>query len=55
MASAAFFYRKMILIKTQYKTNNRELLAIIKEFKMWKHYLEGCKHEVFMLTDYNNL
>ena len=51
----AFFLRKMIPAETQYKTHNGELLAILKAFKTWRHYLEGCKHEVLVLTDYNNL
>ena len=45
----------MIPAETQYKTHNGELLAIVIAFKTWRHYLENCKHEVFVLTDYNNL
>ena len=45
----------MIPAETCYKTHNGELLAIVKVFKTWRHYLEGCKHEVLVLTDYNNL
>ena len=51
----AFFSRKMIPAKTQYKTHDSELLAIVEAFKTWRHYLEGCKHEAFVLTDHNNL
>ena len=51
----AFFSKKMILAKTWYETHNGELLEIVETFKTWRHYLEGCKHEVLMLTDYNNL
>ena len=51
----AFFSRKMIPAKTQYKTHDGELLAIVEAFKTWRHYLEGCKHEVLILTDYSNL
>ncbi len=51
----AFFSRKMIPVETRYETHNRELLAIVKAFKTWRHYLEGCKHEVLVLTDHNNL
>ena len=52
---AAFFSRKMILAETRYETHNGEVLAIIKVFKTWKHYLEGYKHEVLVLTDHNYL
>ena len=51
----AFFSRKMIPAETWYKTHNGKLLVIVKAFKTWRHYLEGCKHEVLVLTDYNNL
>ena len=45
----------MIPTETRYKTNDNELLAIVEAFKTWRHYLEGCKHEVLVLTDHNNL
>ena len=51
----AFFSRKMIPTETRYETHDGELLAIVKAFKTWRHYLEGCKHEVLVLTDHNNL
>ncbi len=51
----AFFSRKMISVETQYETHNSELLAIVEAFKTWRHYLEGYKHEVLILTDHNNL
>ncbi len=51
----AFFSKKMIPAETRYETHDGELLAIIETFKTWRHYLEGCKHEVFILTDHNNL
>ncbi len=51
----AFFSRKMILVETRYETHNGELLAIVEAFKTWRHYLEGCKHEVVMFIDHNNL
>ena len=50
----AFFSRKMISTETWYKTYDGELLAIIKAFKTWRHYLEGCKHEILILMDHNN-
>ena len=52
--SVAYFFRKMILAETRYKTHNAELLAIVEAFKTWRHYLEGCKHKILVLTDHNN-
>ena len=51
----AYFSRKMIPAETRYETHDGELLAIVEAFKTWRHYLKGCKHEVLVLTDYNNL
>lgn len=45
----------MILDKTQYKTHDGKLLAIIEIFKTWKYYLKDYKHEILMLIDYINL
>ena len=45
----------MIPAKTWYKTHDGELLAIVEIFKTWPHYLEGYKHKVLVLTNYNNL
>ena len=51
----AFYSRKMIPAETRYETHDGELLAIVEAFKTWRHYLEGCKHKVLVLTDHNNL
>ena len=51
----AFFFRKMIPVETRYKIHNSKLLAIVKVFKTWRHYLKGCKHKVLVFTDHNNL
>ena len=45
----------MIPIEIYYKTYDNKLLAIIKVFKTWKHYLKDSKYKVFILLDYNNL
>ena len=44
----------MISVETQYKTHNGELLAIVETSKTWQHYLESCKHKVFVFKDHNN-
>ena len=49
-----FFSKKMIPAKTWYKTHNSKLLAIVKVFKIWRHYLESCKHKVLVFTNHNN-
>ena len=51
----AFFSRKMISAETWYEIHKDELLAIVEAFKTWRHYLEGCKHEVLIFTDHINL
>ena len=51
----AFFSQKMIPAETRYETLDSKLLAIVESFKTWKHYLKGSQHEVFMLTNHNNL
>ena len=44
----------MIPTETWYKTHDSKHLAIVETFKTWRHYLEGCKHEVLIFTDHNN-
>ena len=51
----AYYFRKMIPAETWYKTHDDEVLAIVEAFQTWRHYLEGCKHQVLVLTDHNNL
>ncbi len=51
----AFFSQKMIPVETWYKTHDQGLLTIVEAFKTWCHYLEGCKYEVLVLIDHNNL
>ena len=45
----------MILAETRYETHNSKFLAIIKAFKVWRHYLEDCKYKFLVLTNHNNL
>ena len=50
-----FYSQKMMRAKTRYKTYNSKILAIIKAFKTWQHYLKRCKHKVLVLTNCNKL
>ena len=36
-------------------TQNSELLDFAKVFKTSRHYLKGCKHELLILINHNNL
>lgn len=45
----------MISAEIQYKTYDRELLAIVDVFKSQRHYLEGCNYKILVLTNHNNL
>ena len=53
--TVTFFSHMIIPAEIKYKMHNGELLAILKVFKTWKHYLEGSQHKVLMLTNHNNL
>ena len=50
-----FWSRKMIPAERNYDTHDQELLAIVKGFKHWHHYLEGSRQPVVMLADHANL
>ena len=51
----AFYSWKMIPAECNYETHNMELLAIVAVFKHWRHYLEGARHTITVLTDHANL
>ncbi len=51
----ALFFMKMISTQTRYKTHNQELLAIVETVKTWRHYFEGYKYKLLVLSDHNNL
>src|SRR5256714_2240449 len=51
----AFWSRKMTPAERNYDTHDQELLAIVKSFKQWRHYLEGSRHPIVVLADHANL
>ena len=51
----AYFSRKLIPAECNYEVHDKELLAIVFAFKQWRHYLEGAREQVLVLTDYRNL
>jgi transposase InsO family protein len=51
----AFWSRKMTDPETRYEVHDCEMLAIFGAFKQWRHYLEGTRHPIVVLTDHANL
>jgi hypothetical protein len=50
-----FYSRKLIQAELNYDIYNKELLAIVVAFKVWRVYLEGAKHTIIVKTDHKNL
>lgn len=51
----AYYSRKQIPAETRYDTHDKELLAIVESFKHWRHYCEGSRQKIEVLTDHHNL
>jgi len=53
--SIAFHSQTLQAAKLNYNVHNKELLAIVKAFKKWRHYLEEIANPVEVITDHKNL
>lgn len=51
----AFFSKKMGPAELNYPIHDKELLVIILCFKAWRHYLEGARYAVRVITDHQPL
>jgi len=51
----AFHSRMFSALELNYDVHDKELLAIFKAFKMWRHYLEGSASPIDVVTDHKNL
>ncbi|KAL0173634.1 hypothetical protein M9458_029602, partial [Cirrhinus mrigala] len=51
----AFYSHKLSLAEQNYDVGNRELLAIKLALEEWRHWLEGARHPVTIVTDHKNL
>ena len=51
----AFWSRKMIPAELNYDVHDKELLAIVSAFQVWRAYLEGAKYTVTVKSDHKNL
>jgi hypothetical protein len=45
----------MSTAERNYTVGDQEMLAIVISFCHWRHYLEGARHPVEVLTDYHYL
>ena len=50
-----FFSKQFKGTKLNYSTPDKELMAIVKCFKHWRHYLEGTQHTIEVWSDHRNL
>jgi hypothetical protein len=51
----AFLSRKLTPAQRNYRTHEKEMLAIIEALKMWRHHLQGADYTVQVLTDHVTL
>ena len=51
----AFYSRSLTSPETNYAIYDKELLAIITAFDVWRHHLEGAKFPIKVFTDHRNL
>jgi hypothetical protein len=51
----ALFSKKLSPAEQNYDVGDRELLAIVKALKAWRHWFEGAKQPFLIWTDHHNL
>jgi hypothetical protein len=51
----AFHSRKFSPAEINYEIHDKELLAIVDSFKVWRRYCEGAMHTVQVFSDHQNL
>jgi len=51
----AFISKSLSPAERNYNICDKEMLAIIRALEQWRHYLEGAKYPVQVLTDHKNL
>jgi hypothetical protein len=53
--SVTYLSRTFSDTELNYDTHDKELMAIYEAFKTWRHYLEGTKIPIDVITDHKNL
>jgi len=51
----AFISKSLSDIEQNYKIHNKEMLAVVRCLKVWRHFLEGMTTKFEIWTDYKNL
>src|SRR5690606_12308326 len=51
----AFMSRKLNPAEINYEIYDKEMLAIVAAFELWRHYLEGAQYPILVYTDHKNL
>jgi hypothetical protein len=50
-----FLSKSLNEVERKYQIHDTEMLAIVQALEEWRHYLEGAKHSIEILTDHKNL
>jgi len=50
-----FYSKSLSSMERNYEIHDKEMLAIIRALKEWRHFLEGATHPVEIWTDHKNL
>ena len=51
----AYISKSLAPAERNYPIYDKELLAVVRAFEAWRHYLEGATHQVDVWTDHKNL
>jgi RNase H-like domain found in reverse transcriptase/Reverse transcriptase (RNA-dependent DNA polymerase) len=51
----AYLPKSLTKEQRNYDTGDRELLAIVRALKEWRHYIQGSGHTTIVLSDHDNL
>jgi hypothetical protein len=51
----AYISKAMDPAKRNYNIHDKELLAVFRSFKAWRHYLKGANHQVDIFSNHKNL
>jgi len=51
----AYYSQTLTALELNYDTHDKELLAIFKAFRNWRHYLEGSTSPIDVVMDHKNL